>query len=424
MGLFRREQRSGPFENPSISLSDASLLTIFGGQPTSSGVQVNESGAFSSSIAVYRAIALLSGLIAGLPLEAFRIANKTPVVVAPLTDHQGVAYTQFELWELVAAHLLGWGNAYVEKVRDSMGRIDYLRPLYPERVKPRLMPGDNGLPPAKVFEVTTEIGKPPTPYTSYELMHIPGLGYDGLMGLSPIGVARQAVGIANAAEDLAGRLYANGNLMSGILTTDRVLEQGQADALKTRWREKMLGAKHAHDVAVMDAGTKFQPLSISPEDAQFLQTRRWQTTEIARLYGIPPHLLGDVERSTSWGTGIEQQNIGLVMYTVRSWLHRIEQRVSLEIVQPQTQVARFNVNGLLRGDAAGRASYYASGIQWGWLTRNEARSGENMQPIDGLDEPLTPVNMQAGDLTADGPLEPEDDAESGASLSAVPNPAA
>lgn len=417
MGLFRRETRS--FENPAVSLSDASLLTIFGGQPTASGVQVNEPGAFSSSIAVYRAISLLSGLIAGLPLEAFRIATKQPVSVAPLTDHAGAPYTQFELWELVAAHLLGWGNAYVEKVRDNMGRLDYLRPINPDRVKPRLFTA-NGLPPAKVFEVTTEVGAPPTPYTTREIMHIPGLGYDGVVGLSPIGVARQAVGIANAAEDLAGRLYANGNLMSGILTTDRVLDQGQADALKSRWREKMLGAKHAHDVAVMDAGTKFQPLSISPEDAQFLQTRRWQTIEVARLYGIPPHLLGDVERSTSWGTGIEQQNIGLVMYTVRSWLHRIEQRVSLEVVQPSTQLARFNVNALLRGDASARAAYYTQGIQWGWLTRNEARSGENLQPLPGLDEPLTPLNMTADATDSEGPLEPENDT-AGAPLAAVPN---
>lgn len=424
MGLFRREQRANPFENPSISLSDASLLTIFGGQPTTSGVQVNEPGAVSTSIAVYRAIALLAGLVAGLPLQAFRVRDKVPVAVAALTDHVEAPYTQYELWELVMTHLLGWGNSYCEKIRDRGGRIDSLRPIYPGQVKPRLLPAENGLPALKVFEVTREAGQPPEPLTTREIMHIPGLGYDGLLGLSPVGVARQAIGLGRAAEDLAGQLFSNGNLMSGILTTDKTLTQEQADALKSRWREKMQGAKHAHDVAVLDTGTKFQSLTISPEDAQFLETRRWQTIEIARLYGIPPHLLGDVEKSTSWGTGIEQQNIGLVLYTVRPWLHRVEQRVSREIVEPKTQIARFDVNALLRGDAAARAAYYMSGIQWGWLTRNEARAGENLQPIDGLDEPLTPLNMKAGTSDVDGVMEPDNDAATGVNLTAVPDPTA
>lgn len=424
MGLFRPERRANPFENPSISLSDASLLTIFGGEPTVAGVQVNEPGAVSTSIAVYRAISLLAGLVAGLPLNAFRIRDKTRVAVSALTDHEEAPYTQYELWELVMTHLLGWGNSYCEKIRDGAGRVDSLRPINPDRVKPRLMPPGDGMPALKVFEVTVTDGQPPVPYTNYEIMHIPGLGYDGLLGLSPIGVARQAIGISRAADDLAGRLYANGNLMSGILTTDKTLTQDQADALKSRWREKMQGAKHAHDVAVLDTGTKFQTLTISPEDAQFLESRRWQTIEIARLYGIPPHLLGDVEKSTSWGTGIEQQNIGLVTYSVRPWLHRIEQRVSREIVSPSTQVARFDVNALLRGDAAARAAYYTQGIQWGWLTRNEARAGEEMQPIDGLDEPLTPLNMKAGTSDVDGVLEPENDVATGVNLTAVPNDSA
>jgi HK97 family phage portal protein len=320
-------------------------------------------------------------------------------------------------------HLLLWGNAYVEKIRNPLGSIIALRPINPARVKPRLFKPGEGDPNAKVYEVKG-VGRSQTvePYTNYEIMHVPGPGYDGLMGLSPIGVARQSVGISLAAEELAATLYGNGNLMSGVLSTDVKLDQGQADMLKARWREKVQGSRHAHDIAVLDAGTKFTPTSMPPEDAQFLQTRRWQTIEIARLYGIPPHLLGDVEKSTSWGTGIEQQNLAFVAYTLRPWLNRIEQRVTREIVEPSTQYAEFLVDGLLRGDSAQRAASYVSGIQWGYLTRNEVRVKENLQPLEGLDEPLTPLNMAKGD--AQGPLVPQeappaptDSAPSGADVS-------
>jgi HK97 family phage portal protein len=128
-----------------------------------------------------------------------------------------------------------------------------------------------------------------------------------------------------------------------------------------------------------------------------LESRRWQTVEIARWFGIPPHLLGDVEKSTSWGTGIEQQNIGFVAYTLRPWLNRIEQRVTREVVEPATQYAEFLIDGLLRGDTAERYAAYSTGIQWGFITRNEARVKENLVPLDGLDEPLTPLNMSKGD---------------------------
>jgi HK97 family phage portal protein len=221
-----------------------------------------------------------------------------------------------------------------------------------------------------------------------------------------VGVARQAIGTQMAADDLASRQYSNGNMIGGILTTDKALTQQQADAIKARWREKMQGSRHAHDVAVMDAGMAFTKTTLAPEEAQFLQTRRWQTIEIARVFGIPPHLLGDVERTTSWGTGIEQQNIAFVAYTLRPWLSRIEQRVSFQVVTPKSQFAEFEINGLLRGSAPERAAFYANGIQWGWLTRNEARIKENLVPITGLDEPLTPLNMVAGRNDAEGELAP------------------
>lgn len=398
MGLFRREVRaSNNPENPGVSLSDPNLLSYFGGSPSvSTGRTVTETGAIGGTIVVYRSISLLAGLVAGCPLHVFRIADKSPVVNRPL-ESPGYGQTPFELWETVMTHLLGWGNGYVYKHRNTFGAIDGLLPVAPFRVKPKILSAANsGIgEPVKVFDVKMPNGQY-VQMSNYEIMHVPGLSYDGVSGLSPLGVARQAVGVLQSADELAGRLYANGNLISGILSTDKPLKQEQADAIKARWRDKMAGVGHAHDIAVLDAGMKFQPTALNPEEAQFLQTRRWQTIDLARLYGIPPHLVGDVEKSTSWGTGIEQQNIGLVSYTARPWFSRIEQRVSQELVGPSTQKAQFNVESLMRGDAANRAAFYSAGVQGGWLTRNEVRDKENLPPLEGLDEPLTPLNMGAG----------------------------
>lgn len=395
------------FENPSISLSDASLINMLGGDiQTAAGPLISEQGAITTMIAVYRAIALISGLVAGLPLKVYRYAGKSEVTVRCLED-PGYDRTPFELWETVMTHLLGWGNGWVFKERDAFGVIQHLVPIFPGRVHPKYFrPGELVPEGVKVFEVDQPDGSK-LPLTNYELMHIPGLSYDGLLGVSPVGVARQAIGTQKAADDLAARMFSSGNMIGGILRTDRSLSQAQADAVKARWREKMQGAKHAHDIAVLDAGLEFTPTTLAPEEAQFLQTRRWQVIEVARVFGLPPHLLGDVERSTSWGTGIEQQNIGFVTYTVRSWLTRIEQRVTRQVVTPKTQFAEFMVDGLLRGSIAERYAAYSTGVAGGWLTRNEVRVMENKQPLPGLDEPLSPLNMGSGTS-----LKPSSEAES------------
>jgi HK97 family phage portal protein len=148
----------------------------------------------------------------------------------------------------------------------------------------------------------------------------------------------------------------------------------------------------------MDAATEFQPLTIEPDSMQFLESRRWQTNEIARMFGIPPHLVGDVEKSTSWGTGIETQNTGFVSYTIAGWTNRIEQRVSREVIATRKQFCEFDLDRLLRGSMSERFAAYTQGITAGWLTRNEARIKENMQPLDGLDDPIIALNMGPGDL--------------------------
>jgi HK97 family phage portal protein len=299
-------------------------------------------------------------------------------------------------------HLLLWGNAFLMKVRNGAGQVVDLQPLHPSRVSVKLKDG------SKIFVV-----KPVNPespegtdqnqtYTPLQVMHIPGLGYDGLVGLSPIAYARQAIGTALAGDKLAARFYSNGTQLSGIIKTAVPLtSEDQADEIKRTWAIKNSGTAAAGQVAVLDAETDYVPLTIPPDQLQFLESRRWQTTEIARMFGIPPHLVGDVEKSTSWGTGIEQQNTAFVAYTLAAWANRIEQRVSREVITGRNRTAAFNFASLLRGDMQERFLAYASGIQWGHLTRNEARLAEDREPIDGLDEPLTPLNMISGKVKID-----------------------
>jgi HK97 family phage portal protein len=309
-------------------------------------------------------------------------------------DNPDTMYTQFELWELVVVHLGLWGNAYVIKVRDPNGRITDLRPISPGRVVVKLDSDGN-----KIFEVNrlskngTDTGQKLI-LTTYEVLHIPGMGYDGLTGLSPIMTAKQTYGTARAGDRLAARFFKSGSQLSGIIKIQAPLtDQTQADSIRARWQDTHGGIGHSSEVAVMDAGTDFQPLTIPPEAMQFLESRRWSTTEMARMFGIPPHLVGDVEKSTSWGSGIEQQNIGFVAYTVAGYTGRISQRVSREVVIARGQTAAFDTAHLLRGTMMERFAAYATGISSGWLTRNEARARENLEPIDGLSEPVLNSNM-------------------------------
>ena len=421
MSLFNlrgveRRNASGPyiaFENPAVPLSSIGLEAAFGNlfKGGESGENVTQTGSLVLPI-VYRCVSLLSGLVAGCDLNVYRKPFRKPVQVPSLTGDQGL-YTPYELWELVMWHLLLWGNAYLLKVRDPMDRVIDLRPINPSLVDVDLVAGDGDQAssardkvfivriPARPGDNSGQVNKKVV-LTTWEVCHIPGPGFDGLTGLSPIMLAKQTIGTGIASDKLAAKLYSQGALLNGILKVQVPLtDQNQADMIRSRWRQKNAGVIHAGDVAVLDSETEFQPLTIPPEAMQFLESRRWQTTEIARLYGIPPHLVGDVERSTSWGTGIEQQNTGFVTYSVKQWTKRIEQRVSREVVATRGQYAEFDISELLRGDTQERFAAYANAIQWGWLTRNEVRLRENLEPIEGLDEPLTPVNMAAGTVKID-----------------------
>jgi HK97 family phage portal protein len=337
--------------------------------------------------------------VASMPIRTYRNPGKEEVFPAILDGgNTSMTYTQYALKNLIMVHLTIWGNAYVLKVRDKMDRIIDLKPINPQLVKLKLLDGD------KIFEVErltrdgrVDLTQPPQILTDWEIMHIPAMGFDGTMGLSPVAVAVRTLGTSIASDKLAARFYQNGSMLGGVIQVKAPLaSQVQADEIRRRWLVKHSGVTNSGDVAVLDAETSFNPITIPPEQLQFLQSRAWQTREVARMFGIPPHLVGDVEKSTSWGTGIEQQNVGFVTYTIADWTNRIEQSYTREVINVNKQYCEFDLDRLMRGDMGERFAAYGNAIQWGWMTRNEVRLKENMAEMPGLSVALTPVTMISG----------------------------
>ncbi|AGL19507.1 phage portal protein [Actinoplanes sp. N902-109] len=386
---FRDVRNTTSIENPAMPLTSAALVEWLGGPKVASGVRVTEENSLGM-MAVWRAVNLIAGTSASLPLHAYRREDDVRVKLsdrslsAQLLSDPHPDLTPFELWEIIYAHVLLWGNAYLRKLTDQNGRIRELWPIHPSRVRA----GRESETASKVYEI--DGGQ--VEHTDATILHIPGFGYDGVCGVSPIRLAREGIGLAMAAERYGASLFGSGSLAAGILQTEQRLKPEQADALKSRWKAKASGLANAHDVVVLDNGAKFQQLSIPPEDAQFIESRTFQIDEVARMFGLPPHMLAQTEKSTSWGTGIEQQGIGFVIYTLRPWLTRMEQRVS-RLLRPEAVYARYGVEGLLRGDTQQRAEFYRKLWEIGVLSTNDIRRLEDMAPVEGGDVRYRPLNM-------------------------------
>lgn len=404
MPLFRaardtiREIRNATIESPAVPLTSTTLLDWMTPAPSASGISVTETSALGMA-AVYQAVNLIAGTSASLPLHGYtadaedvrkRISPTSQPAKLLANPHPDL--TPFELWEIVYAHLALWGNAYLRMLKNQNGQVAELWPIHPARVKAG-RESENG---TKVYQVDGG----DEAYTDAQIMHIPGFGYDGICGVSPIRFARQNIGLSLAAERYGAQLFGSGSLASGILQTEQRLQQGDADRLKKRWKDRASGLDNAHEVVVLDSGAKFQALSIPPEDAQFIESRRFQIAEVARMYGIPPHMLMETDKSTSWGSGIEQQNLGFVTYTLRRWLIRVEQRVT-KALRPQNVFASYAVEGLLRGDSQQRAAFYGQMFHLGVFSTNEIRRLENLPPVDGGDARYRELNL--GELGAPDP---------------------
>jgi HK97 family phage portal protein len=285
-------------------------------------------------------------------------------------------------------HLLIWGNAYAQIIRDGRGKVLALYPLLPDKMT--VDRTDKG----EVYYIYNKNGEYYTLH-NHEVLHIPGLGFDGLVGYSPIAMAKNAIGMAIATEEYGARFFANGANPGGVLEHPGVVKDPAR--VRDSWNTVYQGSGNAHRIAVLEEGMSFKSIGIPPEQAQFLETRKFQINEIARIFRIPPHMVGDLEKSSF--SNIEQQSLEYVMYTLDPWVVRWEQslqRALLTEAEKKTHFIKFNVNGLLRGDYASRMKGYAVGRQNGFLSTNDIRELEDMNRIpieEGGDKLLVNGNM-------------------------------
>ena len=396
MSLLRSlfETRMPVLDNPAVPLTSDSLLTSLGGLPTASGASVTPEDSMRVA-AVYACIRLISEAISSLPIHmyrkegSYRVGADDHFYMPVLDDQPNDGQDGGEMWREVTAGLLLRGNAYLYKEFDGAGRVTKLWPLPPNRVRPIMDPITR----QKYYWVTLDpyqdtAGDLPRNFAIVrpeEMLHFKALNMGGLGGISPIGLIRQGVGLALSAEEYGARFFGQDARPGGVIEIPTELSDTAFARMKSQWNSLHSGTQKSHLMAILEGGAKWQNVGLNPEDAQFLLTRRFQVSEIARIYGVPPHLIGDTDRSTSWGTGIEQQTIGFVVYTLSPWIVRIERVVKRGMIAPVDPDAymRFSVDGLLRGDIGSRYKAYVMGRQWGWLSADEIRRSENMDPIPG-----------------------------------------
>ena len=363
------------------------LVFLFG--PTAAGKVVNERTAMQTT-AVYACVRILAESIAGLPLHvyAYKGQGKERVPAHPLYfllhDAPNPEMTSFVFRETLMTHLLLWGNAYAQILRDGMGRVIGLYPLLPDRMDV----GRDSKTGELYYLYTRSTEENPNFKAAGQIrlrredvLHIPGLGFDGLVGYSPIAMAKTAIGIALATEEYGATFFQNGARPAGVLEHPGVVKD--PEKLRESWHSVYGGTKNVGKIALLEEGVKYQQIAIPPEEAQFLETRKFQIDEIARLYRVPPHMIGDLEKSSF--NNIEQQSLEFVKYTLNPWVVRWEQALQKALLSNRERkdyFIRFNVDGLLRGDYKSRMEGYAIGRQNGWLSANDIRSLEDMNPIN------------------------------------------
>jgi len=376
-------------DKPQNRTVGSSYSFLFGG--STSGKAVNERSSMQMT-AVYACVRILAEAIAGLPLHLYRHdddASKHKAKEHPLYtllhSEPNAEMTSFVFRETMMTHLLLWGNAYAQIIRNGKGQVAALYPLMPNR-----MQVDRDKSGKLYYQYTTSAEDAPTMkgtsvvLDASEVLHIPGLGFDGLVGYSPIAMAKNAIGMAIACEEYGAKFFANGAAPSGVLEHPGTVKD--PSRLRDTWQGQFGGSSNSHKVAVLEEGMKYTPISISPEQAQFLQTRKFQINEIARIFRVPPHMVGDLEKSSF--SNIEQQSLEFVKYTLDPWVIRWEQALSRALLasdEKQTHFFRFNVEGLLRGDYQSRMGGYATARQNGWMSANDIRSLEDMDLITDED---------------------------------------
>jgi len=380
MGLFNRKKK----EQRNLDQKTADFIKgvdIDTGHLSNSGVDVDEETALKIS-AVYACVKVISETVASLPLNLLKeLTNgdsekaKQHPLFTLLKDAPNSEMSSFTYREMLMTNLLLWGNAYSLIKRNKLGQIVELYPLKSKNMKVERDAVTN-----KIKYIYTNNKGIATTYTPKQVLHIPAFSFDGVLGVSPITYAREAMGLALATEEFGARFFGNGARPGGVLEHPGVVKD--PEKLRDSWNKVYQGTANSHKVAVLEEGMKYHEIGMSPEDSQFLQTRSFQLTEICRIFRVPPHMIGDLSRSTF--SNIEHQSIDFVVHTIRPWLVRWEQAIARSLLTDEERTiyyAKFNVDGLMRGDFATRMNGYAIARQNGWMSANEIRALEDMNKI-------------------------------------------
>ena len=355
--------------------------------PTAAGKTVNERSAMQLT-AVYACVRILAEGIAGLPLHLYKCGkngSREKAVDHPLYfllhDEPNPEMTSFVFRETLMTHLLLYGNCYCQIIRDGRGQVAALYPLMPNQMSvDRDEKGQLYYTYLRSGEEADTMKKGTVYLLPEDVLHIPALGFDGLVGYSPIAMAKNSIGMGLACEEYGAKFFANGAAPSGVLEHPGTIKD--ITRLRESWNAIYGGSKNAGKVAILEEGMHYSPISISPNEAQFLETRKFQVDEIARIFHVPPHMIGDLERSTF--SNIEQQSLEFVKYTLNPWVCRWEQALTRSLLSPKEKreySIKFNVDGLLRGDYQRRMNGYAVGRQNGWMSANDIRELENLDHI-------------------------------------------
>ena len=361
---------------------------------TTAGRNVNEFTAMQMTV-VYSCVRVLAETLAGLPLHLYKRGDsnskekaKDHAIYFLLHDEPNNEMTSFVFRETLMTHLLLWGNAYAQIIRNGRNEVIGLYPLMPNKMT--VIRSEDGEIFYKYNHKSEEVY-----LLKEDVLHIPGLGFDGLIGYSPITMAKNAIGMAMACEDYGASFFQNGAQPGGVLEHPGIIKD--PERVRASWNAAFQGPKNANKVAVLEEGMKYQPIAIAPSEAQFLETRKFQLNEIARIFRIPPHMIGDLEKSSF--SNIEQQSLEFVKYTLDPWIVRWEQsleRALLTKKEKESYFIKFNLDGLLRGDYESRMNGYAVGRQNGWMSANDIRELENLDRIsaeEGGDLYLVNGNM-------------------------------
>jgi HK97 family phage portal protein len=385
-GALRTRSITGQGDPWSIP-SNGSLSTY-----SSAGVPVDEASVLSL-LAVNACVRLISETVSGLPFDAVRTSGKVRTTVEPappIIDDpfgggnviSGFGLTRKIGLAQIVVSLLLRGNAYCNIAGYGPdGLPNVLQVLSPDAVDVDVdrQTGE------RLYKVNRE------PFPSNRMLHILGMSLPGQpVGISLLQYAKRSIGLGIAAEEFGSMFFGNGAHLSGVIEIPGDLKPDQARVVKESFEARHAGMRHAHAVGVLTGGAKWAPISVSPEDAQFLATRAMQTSEIAMLFGVPPHMLGQVDRTTSWGKGIEEQTLGFLKYTLQAWVQRIEDAWTPLV--PKGIKAYFNLDGLLRADTTTRYAAYQAARNAAVMTPNEVRALENLPPIEGGDDLFAPLN--------------------------------